>query len=363
MNCCKLFFMLLFPATFFSCHSGSQSREEPGDPASDSPNVKMSLAYDSVKVNTSVITLSGFQGVLYFNGQASAFRKIDIQFPASEMITGLTIANGIKVSKGQLLASLDETALQRKMVKNRESLEKSLVDLDDKLIDYGYRLKDSARIPREIFRMARIRSGYQGALSEQKDLEYEIARYKILAPAPGRIADMEATTYNLSSNYRKLCTIIQDDSMQVNFMLIGTEGRFVRSGALVMVSAEGDSSGREYKGIVTHINPRIDENGMIRAQALVVNRNGLLMDGMHVTIKLIKEMNNQLVVPKQALVKRQGRNVIFTLVNGRAKWNYVDVLSENAGKVVIRGVIRPGDSIILEGNENLANDTPVSVVL
>jgi hypothetical protein len=67
------------------------------------------------------------------------------------------------VKKGQVLALLDNSDMKTKRERSREVLDKATVDLDDRLIDYGFRLKDSLKVPLEIMRMAKIKSGYNSA--------------------------------------------------------------------------------------------------------------------------------------------------------------------------------------------------------
>ena len=355
----QIFLPLYLPLLIFlsACNAASPA-EEGASPASH--NMIAATINDTVAVSVAKLSLSDFSATITFNGVVAAKEKIDIQFPAAEIITGLSVANGSTVRKGYALAVLDGSSLARKLERNRESIEKSLVDLDDRLIDYGFRLKDSATVPPDILKMAKVRSGYSASLAERQDLEYELSRYTIRSPVDGKIADLEASLYNPSTAYRKLCTVIKDDTMMVNFLVLESEGPYVRPGAAVIVFSGNDSTGKPYHGKVSLLNPRIDENGMIRSQAMVINEDGRLLDGMHVTIRVIKTIPRQLLLPRQAVVKRQGRNVVFSYKQGKAKWNYVDVVTGNDEQLVIKGGLMPGDSIIVSGNENLANDTPVS---
>jgi hypothetical protein len=52
--------------------------------------------------------------------------------------------------------------------------------------------------------------------------------------------------------------------------------------------------------------------------------------------------------------------VVFSLLNGRSYWNYVESDLENSSSYTIRvvksGLLKAGDTIITKGNLNLAND-------
>lgn len=70
-----------------------------------------------------------------------------------------------------------------------------------------------------------------------------------------------------------------------------------------------------------------------------------------------------MVIPKSALVLRSGKQVVFTLKNDMAIWNYVQTQLENSDSYTLVGEeIKEGDLVIATGNVNLAHEAPVTVV-
>jgi phosphate:Na+ symporter len=80
-----------------------------------------------------------------------------------------------------------------------------------------------------------------------------------------------------------------------------------------------------------------------------------------------EKMQHMFVVPKDAVVERDGYQVIFLLEEGRAVWTYVDVVHSNISSFAITGcqrketTIKEGDIVITSGNLNLADGTEVIV--
>jgi multidrug efflux pump subunit AcrA (membrane-fusion protein) len=111
------------------------------------------------------------------------------------------------------------------------------------------------------------------------------------------------------------------------------------------------------------INPSIDKNGMVQVKALINNPKNQLYDGMNVKIYLQRSLGKQLVIPKEALVLRSNKKVVFTLKNGYAQWVYVQTGLENSGGYVVTEGLSEGDSVIYEGNINLAHETPVKLII
>jgi hypothetical protein len=111
-------------------------------------------------------------------------------------------------------------------------------------------------------------------------------------------------------------------------------------------------------GYITQINPQVDENGMVKVKASFSN-TGKLIDGMNVKVLIKKPVPDRLVVPKEALVIRQGKDVIFVRQDSLAIWKYVTIEFENSTSISVKEGLEPGDLVIVSGNINLAHETIV----
>ena len=118
----------------------------------------------------------------------------------------------------------------------------------------------------------------------------------------------------------------------------------------------------EIKGRVSEINPWVNENGMVQIKA-TVSYHPQLVEGMNVRVSAFRSVGKQWVVPKTAVVLRTGKQVVFTVVDGKAVWNYVQTGLENATEYTVTGeTLKEGDPVIVTGNINLAHESPVKVI-
>jgi hypothetical protein len=93
------------------------------------------------------------------------------------------------------------------------------------------------------------------------------------------------------------------------------------------------------------------------------------MDGMNVRLVVENAVEQQFVVPKEAVVERDGYHVIFLYdpKTQHAVWTYVDIAYSNLTSFAITGCekketeLHEGDIVITSGNLNLADDTEVRV--
>ena len=159
---------------------------------------------------------------------------------------------------------------------------------------------------------------------------------------------------------------MDDSSFEVEFKILEAELSHVSIGQKVMVSPFVQDS-ISCEGTVTEINPLVDDKGLGKIKAQLKGAGNTLIDGMNVRVIVEQQVNNMFVVPKDAVVERDGYHVIFLLQEGRAAWTYVDVTHSNIGSYAITGCkskdtrIKEGDIVITSGNQNLADGTEVKV--
>ena len=75
-----------------------------------------------------------------------------------------------------------------------------------------------------------------------------------------------------------------------------------------------------------------------------------------------RSVGEQLVIPKTAVVLRSGKQVVFTLKEGKAMWNYVHTGLENMEEYTNNRWTGRGHGVITTGNVNLAHEAPVRVI-
>jgi multidrug efflux pump subunit AcrA (membrane-fusion protein) len=154
----------------------------------------------------------------------------------------------------------------------------------------------------------------------------------------------------------------------VDFTVLESELPLLGKGDRVSITPYADAV-HKYDGQVSEINPLVDDNGMVKVKARI-NGNKLLFSGMNVRVSVRRAIGNQLVIPKTAVVMRSGKQVVFTLVDGKAQWNYVHTGLENADNYVVNKRVddnapdglKEGDVVIVTGNVNLAHESPVKVM-
>ena len=338
-----------------ACSSDKEKKNEDAD--MEMHQQQMSETY----VDTMVLHQTEFNKQIVCNGRLRAKAKSELNFTNQGIIATVCVKEGQHIAKGTLIATLDKQEKQRELDRAEHELKRAKVELTDKLISLGY--NDVSAVPADVMQRAEVMSGYYSAKYQLQTAKKALEECNLYAPFSGRVADLEAKKFQKND---KVCTLVDDSGFEVEFKVLEAELSNVRIGQKVKVTPFVQDS-LQYEGRITEINPLVDDKGLVKIKAQLSNRGATLLDGMNVRVIVEEKMQNMFVVPKDAVVERDGYHVIFLMEEGRAVWTYVDVVHSNISSFAITGcqrketTIKEGDIVITSGNLNLADGTEVLI--
>ncbi len=342
----------------FLCACDRRTAEE-----TNTEKSKMNRIIPGNEVEVAVLEKKPFTMELLSNGRLSAGERASLSFGTSGILREICCSNGQKVARGTVIARLDRDAVKLDLDAAEIAFEKAKLDLYDVLAGQGYAARDTLSVPPEVLSVAKMRSGYLVAENNLAKARYEYAHTELRAPFAGRVAGIDRKCWDVTSATEPFCTLLGDRNMTVDFTIMESDYALVRTGLPVRVSPFGGNSGT-LSGRISSINPVVDGNGQVTCTATLAN-DGTLLDGMNVRVVVEREMEEMFVVPRSAVVIRDNLDVLFRYRSGKAEWVYVNILHSNGGSHAIRAntergaVLNAGDSIIVSGNLNLADDVDV----
>jgi len=312
-------------------------------------------------VDTVYLKRTIFKKQLISNGRLKAKVKGVVGFKTPGMVVELPVRNGSYVQKGDLIARLDTEEAKLTLAQAQVRYQRAVIDRMDQLINFG--IEDTLNISAEKKQIAAIRSGYTTARNDLRMAEIALERCTLRAPFSGKVANLTTRLYEQGGP--NFCTLIDDGAFEVDFTLLETEMEFITPNMGIELSPLHKPSERYY-GRVTEVNPVVDANGQIKITGMISGSKAL-MDGMNVTIYLESGIPGQLVVPKTAVVMRDGYYVLFKYDKGKAEWVYIDIMMSSSDSYAVTGnkakqaELLEGDCIIVGGNVNLAHGTEVII--
>ncbi|MGB0984678.1 MAG: efflux RND transporter periplasmic adaptor subunit, partial [Saprospiraceae bacterium] len=239
-----------------------------------------------------------------------------------------------------------------------------IFEKNDMLVLQGGKEDQDTSVPAHKLKTIRTVSGYNRVQLNIEKLQRQVSQMKVYAPFDGIISEVNLQKGQQANAGTPICKIINYNTFEAVFNLTEQEAIQVRKGEQVTVSPIAQNN-RTFSAKISTIQPVVSKDGLVEIRARLTNSNAQkLLEGMNLNIILQKNIPNQIIIPKSAVVLRSGREVVFTYDKKTqlAKWNYVTIAYQNDEQVAISKGIEANEEIIIKGQLNLEHDAEVVLI-
>ncbi|SHN00657.1 RND family efflux transporter, MFP subunit [Cyclobacterium lianum] len=334
------------------------------EPEAESQEVPMENFRDEVKATTVRVGQSetkSFDYLINATGKIEAANEVMVIVERPGYLLDVVVQEGQQVAEGDLIARLDKTESQMEWNRAQVDLRSATAEYQSRRIAADvetYLLDSLGNSERDEFWKAS--SGLLAAEIAVKEAERNLEKTDIKAPISGAIADLQLKKGSLVNAGDEVCLVLSTGLLEMKVKVLESDIGFVDKGHSAEVYPVS-GTGVGITGKVSSINPRVDENGLVQV-TLTLNQSGRLLPGMNARAVIRSPQNNSLVVPKEAVVYRSGRPVVFTIDNNEAIWNYVEVGKDNGREMEILDGLVASQQVIISNNVQLAHQAPVQVL-
>jgi RND family efflux transporter MFP subunit len=361
-NTSLLLIILLFTA--ISCGSNSNAKENPDNQFPSSGNIAVS----ETPVSTTTAAYREFEVLLESNGKIKSLREQLVNSENGGKLVKCNAQTGKFFGAGSPVAQFETTMIQFKLERARLNLFNNTKEYESQLLGYENLLKDkTAEQGEEIKRKLRISSGLSGTEQDIKEANYELSKSVIRAPFSGVLSDVKIQPGQLVKPGEELFRIYDPANLVLETRILESDISLLKKGTPAEIAPLSDPAGK-YTASVYEINPYVDENGMVIVKLKVhqtqkaKGSGSLLFPGMNCTVIIRIPVSKSVLVPMEAVVARDGKNIVFTIENGKAKWNDVITGRGNGKEVEIREGLKGGEEVIISNNLQLSHDAPVKKI-
>jgi len=153
------------------------------------------------------------------------------------------------------------------------------------------------------------------------------------------------------------------DSLKADFRIPEVYVGQIKTGQETVVRVDA-FPGREFRGRIYAIDPRIDEaSRTILLRARIPNGRGELRPGMFVRVTLVLgERPDALWVPEQAIVPMGNGKFVYRIADGKAVLTPVTIGDRREGRVEIAEGVGPADTVVVGGQTKLFDGMPVAPI-
>jgi RND family efflux transporter MFP subunit len=287
------------------------------------------------------------------SGVITSENELKVTFQTSGYLEKLMVRNGQRVRKGQLIAELQNDREELALEKATIALAKAQVDFEFDSISRG-NSKDPV-----VDKNLRLQTGLRSAQVTVKEAEFNLKNTFVYAPINGVMAEIEEKQGNSVTAGKELGVIYDPNNLILTGKILETDFKFIRIGLQADIFPLSFRD-KAFRAKVVEFNPKVDENGMVEVKMKLEETAGLL-PGMNANAIIRVPQDENIIVPREALVIKSGKPVVFTYENGLAKWKYVELGLDNGVDLEIKSGIEAGSQVIISNNMQLAHDARVSV--
>jgi multidrug efflux pump subunit AcrA (membrane-fusion protein) len=220
-------------------------------------------------------------------------------------------------------------------------------------------LKEGAR--REVREGSRAKLKEMEAILAQEQIRLQ--NTQIVAPFSGEIVRRNVDSGALVSPSTPLVTLVHVETLKVLANVLEKDISLVKVGMKVKVLTEAYQD-KPFEGTIVRINEALDlATRTLQAEINVPNPGRLLKPGMFARIEVVlKEKPDALAVPREAVLKEEGKPFVFTVEGNQAIRKPVVTGIEQDRLIEIVEGVKDGDKVVVRGQESLRDLSTIRIV-
>jgi RND family efflux transporter MFP subunit len=306
-------------------------------------------------VTASIVTEGQATTLLTATGYVEAERKADLSPKITSRIVALNVTEGSKVRKDDIIARLDDTDLNAQLAEAEANYVNAEAELarQQSLYDQGLSPKSTLDAAIASDRATKARADYVRAL-----IDYTVIR----APFAGVITAKRAFVGEAVSPFGSspsgggsggaIVTLVEFSSLYVGADV--NEANLSRIGpkqpAEIALDAVQDKT---YHGYLRQIVPAADrQKATVRVKVAFLDADEKILPDLSARVAFTAEATkgnanrSRVLIPKAALVTKDGASGVFRIVDGRAKFQAIEAGGDIQGQIDVKKGLQGGERLI-----------------
>lgn len=360
--------------------------------------------HKAISVTVAPVMLGDLVHSVSAEGRLRARREVEIQFELTGTLERVRVDDGERVRAGTVLAQLDQreyrAALDEAQARHLRALSELAVNLDAGLAeapndtalgDYRTRVEalrrdlQAGRVDHETYRARSLalelealqrgafrrdvleaRTGFAETKAAEERAQLNFERTEIRAPFDGTVSGLDRVAGQKVAAGQTLCRLVDTRDLEADVHVLESDLGSLQVGhpALLTITAVDVTLPVR----VSVVSPDVDaESRTCRVRLRFANDNPRIRPGMFARAEIATEvLRDRRLVPREAVLTREDRPLVFKVVDDRAIWVYVETGARNDTYVEVTGVaagasLEPDDRVVISDHLTLAHEAAISV--
>ena len=304
-----------------------------------------------------------FQHYIEIQGNVETNKNVVIYPEYQGVLTRVFVEEGDRVSKGQVLARIDDGGLgsQLSQLKVQEELAKTTFERQERLWNQ--------KIGSEI-QYLQAKANYDAASNAVKQLESQLGKTSVRAPFSGVIDDVITDQGTVVSMGQELFRIVNLNDMYIKAEVPERYIKSIVPGKEVSISLPmlGESLESKVRQTGNYINPK---NRAFSVEVDVPNKNGAIKPNLTARL-IINDYTNEeaILIPLSVISENaEGGQFVYTATksdstngNSKAERRIISTGKAQGDYIEVLEGLSVGESIIIEGARSVKNGQEVKII-
>lgn len=333
----------------------------------EATTTKADSLQQTIGANTATVELGTVPMLSVVPGSIVSDQKAQISSRLIGYIKDLNVKVGQKVTRGELLFSIDSSDIKSQISQANSGYQQALAALEDAKLDFDRFTKlfkedsvskqqyDKVRLQYSVSQenLAAAKSGLDQAKSQ---LSYANVR----APFTGVIVEKLADAGGLASPGQPIVVIENLQSISVQTEVSGELFAVLRPGdeASVLIDGQPEALPGVIYTLVSSANPRTRTHTVKLSLPAINNVNS----GTFARVSFNRGDRQTIMVPSTAIIERAGISGVFVVKDGQAFFSMVRPGMSINGSTEIQAGLNLGETIVIDNNQSLLNGDLVEPV-
>ncbi len=339
--------------------------------ASSAPASPAASAMPAVSITSARAVQRDFPVLQNATGTVVPLASVDIKSQVTSVVSKVHIRDGQFIKVGEPLFTLDARTDEANLAKARAQLAKDTAAATD-----AQRQLARARqlLAQNFVSQGAVDTAQTQLESTQASLAADqaaidaarvaVSYARISAPSAGRTGAVNVSPGSLvQANVTSLVTITQLDPIAVGFSLpqrtLAETLSALKNGGTPVKATLADG-GASFIGRLQFVDNAVDAaSGSVKVKAIFENPQGKLWPGAFVDIsQTVSVLKGAVVIPQAAIIPNARGPMVYVVQSGKAVMRPVQLVQAQGDEAAVTGV-KAGESIVLDGKQNLRPNTPV----
>ena len=323
-------------------------------------------------------------------GTLNPFEEVTVSSEVDGILKDVNVDNGSEVSKGMILAVIDDTDYNLEVERGMASLKQAEANLSNIKLEYHRKeeLYKKELLTKQQYddvtaRLSIADAELERAKSSVSTARQKLSKAKIYSTLSGVVKEKKVSSGNYVKNGTPLFTIIQTNPAKLDFTVNEKDLEKIKKGQDVFLTVYAFPD-KEFKGKLNIIYPNVDERTRtLKVEALVPNDGQLLKPGFFAKVMLYTgEAKDIFLVPVTSLLYEEEKIKVFVVEGDKARERIVKIgqkykLQSEVGNremeaegqesdmaefvEVVKG-LKEGEQVVVVGQQNLFEGAKIKIV-